>query len=112
MTCSSAARVRRSPATGVWRASSKSTPWWISRQTCCPREARLGQGGDVSTTASRPRSATWPSHHQAAADDGLGVLDLDVLPAVRAHDPHADALAARLVQQIDWRGGKTGPLVA
>jgi len=37
-------------------------------------------------------------HHKAGADDGLGVVDVDVLAAFRAHDADADAVAARLVE--------------
>ena len=29
--CSSAATIRKSPATGAWRASSDRIPWWTSR---------------------------------------------------------------------------------
>jgi hypothetical protein len=50
--------------------------------------------------------------HEAAADDGLSVLSLDVLAALRAYDPDADAMAAGLVQQINGRCGEVCPLVA
>ena len=45
-------------------------------------------------------------HDQAAADNGLGVAGVDVLAAFRAHDPDADAVTARLVQQVHRRAGR------
>jgi hypothetical protein len=49
----------------------------------------------------------WPRAH-----NGLGVTGVEVLAAFRAHDSRADTLTARLVQQVHWRGGQAGPLVA
>ena len=53
-----------------------------------------------------------PVHDQAAANDRFGVPGVDVLAAFRAHNADSDAVAARPVQQIDGRSGKTCPLVA
>src|SRR3984885_6474604 len=50
-------------------------------------------------------------HDQAAADDRLGVTRIDVLTALRAHHPDTHAVPTGLVQQVNWRGSKTGPLV-
>src|ERR1700757_4690500 len=51
-------------------------------------------------------------HDQAAADDRLGVAGIDVLAAVRTDHPRADAVPTRLVQQVNWGGRESGPLVA
>src|SRR2546426_6788354 len=57
------------------------------------------------------KSAAVAVHHEAAAHDRLGVVHVDVLAALRAHDADGDALAAGLVQEVDWRGREIGPLV-
>ena len=51
-------------------------------------------------------------HDEAATDNRLGVVGIDVPAAVRAHHPYADVVAAGFVQQFDGRRRKAGPLVA
>ena len=50
-------------------------------------------------------------HDEATADDRLGVVDVDVLAALRARNADVDAVAAGLVQEVHWRGRQIGPPV-
>src|SRR2546425_6159809 len=68
--------------------------YYISRASCSPTN-----------------SAGVPVHDEATADDRLGVVDVDVLAALRARNADVDAVAAGLVQEVHWRGRQSGPPV-
>src|ERR1700677_1692716 len=65
-----------------------------------------------STGCRKRLGAVSAMHYQAASDDRFGVVHVEVVAAVRAHDAGGDALAAGLVEEVDRRSREAGPAIA